>query len=499
MGPRLLMNIALITPDGVATDAPGCLAALSASLPKALRGLGHRITVIAPLPEGLDPTSRSLARRLSKLSIADGDSKTECELYDGRSPAGVDLLFVAVSALVGGESRRMQPPEAIFAGAALQIVAQQQPAYDAVHALGSAGSALLAAATHGDPALRSTAMQASRKPWVWTLIEGQAAAVEAASAASLASTQADEASGEAAPKPPLQLVVPAATIVRQLRSTHASQLSATPGAAMESALGSTLSPQPPGRAKPRLSCVPQGIDTAQWNPTLDAHLAARFDAVDRSGKASCKAALQQELGLDSDSERPLVAIWIGTQSGLDASHLEPLLRAALRNPAQLVLCLENAASVDVERLQALCREYPAQLGLAPTPGLETVHRIVAACDLWCVATTPSQSELLAFIGQRYGAMPIVALSDWTTDSIVDIDAELRTGNGVLYDATATPSSPEDSPILGAIQRGIAAFTHREAFAALQHRLMRLDHSCERSARLYEGLYQRLPSSEMASP
>src|SRR5437773_6718231 len=37
-----------------------------------------------------------------------------------------------------------------------------------------------------------------------------------------------------------------------------------------------------------------GIDTEEWNPATDPHLAAHFDVHDLAGKARCKAALQQE-------------------------------------------------------------------------------------------------------------------------------------------------------------------------------------------------------------
>src|SRR5439155_8466943 len=51
-----------------------------------------------------------------------------------------------------------------------------------------------------------------------------------------------------------------------------------------------------------------GIDTEEWNPATDPHLAAHFDVHDLAGKARCKAALQQEAGLPVRPEVPLLAL-----------------------------------------------------------------------------------------------------------------------------------------------------------------------------------------------
>src|SRR5882724_9794521 len=57
----------------------------AASLPKALRGLGHRAIVVSPLYKGIDPTARSLARRLSTMNVDVLGKNYACQLYDGRT------------------------------------------------------------------------------------------------------------------------------------------------------------------------------------------------------------------------------------------------------------------------------------------------------------------------------------------------------------------------------------------------------------------------------
>jgi len=49
----------------------------------------------------------------------------------------------------------------------------------------------------------------------------------------------------------------------------------------------------------------------------------------------------------------------------------------------------------------------------------------------------------------------------------------------------------DESVLAAVQRAIASFAIRPAFEKVRARAMRADHSWERSAYLYERLYESL--------
>ena len=69
------------------------------------------------------------------------------------------------------------------------------------------------------------------------------------------------------------------------------------------------------------------------------------------------------------------------------------------------------------------------------------------------------------------------------DEVVDCEASLKTGSGILYD------EPTPDSLLGALQRAAAAFANTKAFREVQSRVMRIDHSWERTIRLYERTYR----------
>ncbi|MCK4323163.1 MAG: glycogen/starch synthase, partial [Armatimonadetes bacterium] len=78
-----------------------------------------------------------------------------------------------------------------------------------------------------------------------------------------------------------------------------------------------------------------GIDYGVWNPATDEALAANFSADDVSGKAQCKQALQEQMGLAVNSDIPL----IGMVTRLDAQKGLDILAEALSHiqGAQLVV------------------------------------------------------------------------------------------------------------------------------------------------------------------
>ena len=101
---------------------------------------------------------------------------------------------------------------------------------------------------------------------------------------------------------------------------------------------------------------------------------------------------------------------------------------------------------------------------------------------------PQTCGYVQMAAHRYGALPVVHRTGGLADTVIDCDAKLQTGSGFVFDdATA-------DDMLGAIRRGFAAFQKVDELETLQRKVMRLDHSWERSARLYERLYRTRPSA-----
>lgn len=73
------------------------------------------------------------------------------------------------------------------------------------------------------------------------------------------------------------------------------------------------------RRKHEVFGVLNGIDMADYNPATDARIPAEYTADDLSGKAKCKAELQEKLGLTVDPNVPIIGMVgrLSSQKGLD--------------------------------------------------------------------------------------------------------------------------------------------------------------------------------------
>src|SRR5690606_26466307 len=94
---------------------------------------------------------------------------------------------------------------------------------------------------------------------------------------------------------------------------------------------------------------------------------------------------------------------------------------------------------------------------------------------------PSAHTLLA--AQRYGVLPIAHAVGCAPDAIIDCDAELSTGTGVLFDALG----PEQ--LIAAVQRGVALVTSPKSLSLIK-RIMRRDLGWDRPARRYLHVYRQ---------
>lgn len=476
------MEILFVTSEIAPYSKATGLSEVCSALPKALRGLGHKVTVLSPLYSHIDPAARSLARRLMKIEVTLGGQKVACELYDGRTSGGVDLLFLGheelfrrVPHLYGeGESYALDAKRfALLSLGALELIKKREPRFDVLHAH-DWPAALAVYMAKRDPALAGlptvlTAHDLSRQgsfprdmvatlglPWELFNPEG----LEFYGQLNL-----------------LKAGVLAADRVTTVSPSYAAEVRTPEGG---HGLDGVL------RARGRdLVGILDGVDVAVWNPATDAALPARFDPIDLGGKARSKSELQRALGLPQRADVPLVGASGRPTATRGFDLLVKALPQVLRNDVQVVLHIESGGDADLlDQLAELATRWPDRLALLEADESGT-HRVLGGADLLVVPARTEPSGHLQRHAHRYGALPICRRTGGHIDTVVDADAKLESGSGFLYD-DATPQA-----LLGAIRRGLAAFTLGAAFDGMRRRAMRIDHSWERSARLYESLYREL--------
>ncbi len=481
------MDIVVVAPEIAPYSKTIPSAEPVAALSKALRTLGHKVTVIAPLFASIDPSARHLGRRLTKIEVDVEGAPTRLSLYEGRTSGGVDLLFLGSDDHFGAGVTASDESEAagrrwgLFLRGALELLRRRETRPDVVH-VHEWQTAPLALMIREDRELGSL-------PTTLTISAMDSAGRFDRSvmphfglSPSLFSIEGVEFFGKlSALKAGL---VAAGRIITPGPSFLRSFLERGGGGGLEGVLKS--------REGMLVGIVP-GVDASVFNSATDPHLTTRFDAMDVAGtstygKMRCKAAMQQELGLPVKGDVPLAIVLGGSgpRSGLD--RLADIVPALARNDVQLAVLVDDAGSTATARITELAARYPdrlaVRLGTGPTDDTALAHRALGAADLAIVAATDDPRTTLQMEAHRYGTLPIGRRIGLFADTVVDCDAQLRSGDGFSFEDHTSEA------LLGAIQRAVAGFALGAPFRATQLRAIGADHGWERPARLHERVYRQ---------
>ena len=228
-----------------------------------------------------------------------------------------------------------------------------------------------------------------------------------------------------------------------------------------------------------------GIDMEHNNPATDPFLPAPYSAADPSGKAACKAALQEKLGLNVDPDVPIIACI----SRLVAHNGYELVTAAfpkiLEHYVQFVVLGTGDWGIE-SFFRMAAQEYPGRVSANLMYSAELASQLYAGADLLLMPSISEPCGLSQMIAMRYGTVPIVRLTGGLKDSVPSYNPTTGTGLGFTF-GSITPGD-----LLGALDRGLETYeTDRPNWTALMKRGMTTDFSWDQSAAAYEKVYQKV--------
>ena len=222
-----------------------------------------------------------------------------------------------------------------------------------------------------------------------------------------------------------------------------------------------------------------GIDMAHNDPATDKFLPAPYSAHDLSGKAACKAALQEKLGLNVDPDVPIIACI----SRLVAHKGYELVTAAfpkiMEHYVQFVVLGTGDWGIE-SFFRMAAQEYPGRVSANLMYSAELASQIYAGADLLLMPSIAEPCGLSQMIAMRYGTVPIVRLTGGLKDSVPAYNPTTGTGLGFTF-GSITPGD-----LLGAIDRGLEVYEKdRPNWIGLMTRGMTTDFSWDQSATAYE--------------
>lgn len=232
--------------------------------------------------------------------------------------------------------------------------------------------------------------------------------------------------------------------------------------------------------------IVNGIDYEYYNPMTDPLLSAHYSAKYHtfSGKAANKAALQEELRLPVDPERPLIAMItrLVAPKGLDL--VRAMLGEIMQGDAQFVLLGTGEQDYE-DYFRGLERYYPDKVRALIKFDKELSRRIYAGADVFLM---PSQSEpcgLSQMIACRYGAVPVVRETGGLADTIKPFDPTSGEGNGVTFWAF------DPYEMKNAVGRSLALYYDKPLWKKLVKNAMSCDFTWNASAEKYMEMYRSM--------
>ena len=244
-----------------------------------------------------------------------------------------------------------------------------------------------------------------------------------------------------------------------------------------------------------ISGILNGADYGLWDPAIDPHICRNYSARSLAWKAHCKRAIQEELGLAVEPDRPLLAFMSRLVHQKMPDVLLDALTSLLQSGMQFALVAEGNSTYEDSFCQ-LAADFPRQVSVRIGYDEQTGHRLMAGADLLLHPSRFEPCGLVPIYALRYGTIPIVRNSGGMADTVVNATADaLRSG-------TATGFSFE-----GVSVDAFAACVHRAAelyrqpilWRKLQRNAMRQDFGWRKSAEEYVALYRALKTDPQAPP
>lgn len=231
-----------------------------------------------------------------------------------------------------------------------------------------------------------------------------------------------------------------------------------------------------------LQGILNGIDVAGFDPATDKRIAANYTVEDRSGKAVCKAKLQEELGLEVRDDRPLMVMVtrLTRQKGMDLVMyaLDRILAGGVQ-----VAVLGTGDRDYEDGLRYFQDKYPGTMAARIEFDPALSQRMYAAADMFLMPSKFEPCGLSQIIAMRYGTLPIVRETGGLKDTVIPYNEFTGEGTGFSF------SNFNGDEMGDAVFRAARLFwDNRGAWNQLVTQAMSQDFSWTRSADKYLDLY-----------
>ena len=237
----------------------------------------------------------------------------------------------------------------------------------------------------------------------------------------------------------------------------------------------------------KLTGITNGIDINTFNPETDPNLPAHYNAnTFVLGKAACKAALQEEVGLPVKPDVPLMVMVtrLAGHKGLDL--LCYISRRLLWEEDCQLLILGTGEAQFEHFFKELANEFPDRVAAKITFNLGLAARIYAGGDIYLMPSKSEPCGLSQMNAMRYGTVPVVHATGGLKDTVPPVDENGQGGLGFTF------QSYNGDDFYATVKRCLDLYNHdRAGFRDLQRRDMCQDFSWDKPAGRYMELFYQM--------
>lgn len=437
-----------------------------ANLAKALSLLGHELTIASPYFDDYEKAGLLLARRLTSLDLGEDQS---AQIFDVQLSSGVCVSLLRAEHALFDSNQPLEGQAAALGAfakaAAAYAIASQEAAcpFDVVHAVGAcAGLCLLHLRAKGMAKVLS--VHDASCSGDFQRGDGKLLAIPEDR---LGSHGFGSGNGLSL----LKGLLSEADAVLSPSATYGNNLSAPEhyGALARAFQGIEL------------QAIVGGIDVSVYNPSTDSALTSRYDAPDPSNKGRNKIAVLSRLGLEFEPARPLLLIENVEQGDCGWATLFAAIPGLIRNQVALAILAPDSVVGDA---RAMLEQFDGQASVVSQASDAERRELLAGSDFYLSLQRRAPLGRPLLEAGRYGSIPIALRTDAACDVVVDCDAELKTGTGLLYE------SMTQRALIAAAGRAIAVYHHAD-YPRLLRRVMRADVAWDRPARRHVQVYRQV--------
>ncbi|MCF7820116.1 MAG: glycogen synthase [Candidatus Pacebacteria bacterium] len=227
--------------------------------------------------------------------------------------------------------------------------------------------------------------------------------------------------------------------------------------------------------KHKLLGILNGLDISKFNPETDPNICCNFSVESLDKKSENKLALQRELGLPEDKDKPLLAIVsrLAWQKGFELINSELLEKLDFQ-----LIVLGTGEEKYENHFKDLAEKFPEKVSAQIKFDLGLAQRIYAGSDFFLMPSRYEPCGLGQMIAMRYGSLPIVRYTGGLADTVnKKVGFSFKTFSQKAFYL--------------AVNRALKTYYNKKKYQSMQARAMKVDFSWSRSAKKYLNIYRKL--------